>query len=99
MSTTITSQSNGALPTGAGIRRGSRCSNATFKGNRVRLHKALHSAFKLTDASVEVHVCSVKVLRVCILPLLGGGRKQYMLQSVVRSLKTKLSAHTFQSQI
>ncbi|KAG8057205.1 hypothetical protein GUJ93_ZPchr0002g26443 [Zizania palustris] len=46
---------------------------APFKGGRAGLHKALHSAFKRGDTSVEVRVRGGRELQACILPHSGGG--------------------------
>uniref|UniRef100_A0ACD5YEY1 Uncharacterized protein n=1 Tax=Avena sativa TaxID=4498 RepID=A0ACD5YEY1_AVESA len=56
--------------------------DAPFKYGRAGLHKALHSAFKRGDTSVEVRVRGGKDLQACILPHPGGGRKQYVLRSL-----------------
>lgn len=63
--------------------------DATFKGGRDGLQKALHAAFKRGDTSVEVRVRGGRELQACILPHSGGasgggggGRKQYVLRSL-----------------
>jgi hypothetical protein len=65
-----------------GVGSGAASLDAPFKGGRAGLHKALHSAFKRGDTSVEVRVRGGKDLQACILPHPAGGRKQYVLRSL-----------------
>ncbi|XP_006660769.3 uncharacterized protein LOC102710811 [Oryza brachyantha] len=67
---------------------------APFKGGRAALQKAMHSAFKRGDTSVEVRVRGGRELQACVLPHPGGGgapaggggggggKKQYVLRSL-----------------